>query len=123
MKDVVEKIRLKRIEKGFSQEYVAGKLDLAKSAYSRFEQGSTKKIDLILVEQIAKILDTTVSDLISTEGDFLTVNEQRAKYLTVTQQVEQQKERIEILEREIKLQSKLIEMLESKVAEYESKKS
>ncbi len=37
-----EKLRKLRIEKGYSQEYMAAKLGLSQSAYSKIERGKTK---------------------------------------------------------------------------------
>lgn len=51
-----EKMRARRKELGFSQEYVAMKLDISQKAYSDIESGKTKLRSEVLNE-IAKILE------------------------------------------------------------------
>lgn len=42
MKLVLEKIRSIRIDKGYSQEYMADKLNISQAKYSRLENGTTE---------------------------------------------------------------------------------
>lgn len=58
--DVCEKIRLLRIEKNYSQEYIASKLNITQSYYGRIENGKTT----ISVECIFKILYVLEADCI-----------------------------------------------------------
>lgn len=55
-KTINDKIRLLRLEKGFSQEYVARQLELSQSYYGRIETGK-RTISLDLLMKILSILD------------------------------------------------------------------
>lgn len=55
-KTINEKIRLLRLEKSFSQEYVAAMLDISQSYYGRIENGKrTISIDCLM--KILSVLD------------------------------------------------------------------
>ena len=56
--DVCEKIRLLRIEKNYSQEYIASMLNITQSYYGRIENGKTT----ISVECLFKILYVLEAD-------------------------------------------------------------
>ncbi len=56
--DICEKIRLLRIEKNYSQEYIAAMLDMSQSYYGRIENGKTT----ISVECLFKILYVLEAD-------------------------------------------------------------
>ena len=55
-KKINEKIRLLRLEKSFSQEYVASQLELSQSYYGRIENGK-RTISLDCLMKILSILD------------------------------------------------------------------
>lgn len=59
-----QKIRKIRELKGFSQEYVANKLELTQKAYSNIENGKTK-LDFDRLEAISKILEVEVMNILS----------------------------------------------------------
>ena len=52
MKLVLEKIRSIRIDKGYSQEYMADKLNISQAKYSRLENGTTEFTISLLGELI-----------------------------------------------------------------------
>lgn len=56
MNDVGEKIRLQRLTKKYSQEYMAFSLDISQAAYSKIECGETK-LTLDRIYEIAEILE------------------------------------------------------------------
>lgn len=58
------KIRKLREQKGYSQEEMAYKLGITQSSYARFESGN-KKIDFALLEKIASLFETDISELTS----------------------------------------------------------
>jgi transcriptional regulator with XRE-family HTH domain len=58
------KIRLIRIHLGYSQEYVALQLGISQRAYSKIETGKTK-LTVVRLEQISRILECKIEDLIS----------------------------------------------------------
>ncbi|HEU4496561.1 MAG TPA: helix-turn-helix transcriptional regulator [Flavobacterium sp.] len=62
-KEALEKIRIARIVKGYSQEYIAQKLKITQSQYSRLENG-TNKISKENLERVCSILELTRSDLV-----------------------------------------------------------
>jgi transcriptional regulator with XRE-family HTH domain len=55
-KTINEKIRLLRLERSFSQEYVASQLELSQSYYGRIENGK-RTISLDCLMKILSILD------------------------------------------------------------------
>lgn len=59
MNEIGELIRIQRVIKGYSQEYVANRLDISQSAYSNLESGNTKVSAERLVE-IADVLEVPV---------------------------------------------------------------
>jgi transcriptional regulator with XRE-family HTH domain len=63
---VATNIRNKREELNYTQEYLAAKLNISQNAYSKIELGYTK-ITVERLFQIADILETNLTDLISTE--------------------------------------------------------
>lgn len=67
-----EKLKKARINKNFSQEYLAEVLNVSQKTYSNFENDKSKP-DFHQVENIAKTLDVSVLDFLS--GDSITVNQ------------------------------------------------
>jgi len=67
-----EKLKKARINKNFTQEYLAEVLNISQKTYSNFENDKSKP-DLHQVENIAKTLDVSVLDFLS--GDNITVNQ------------------------------------------------
>jgi transcriptional regulator with XRE-family HTH domain len=59
---LLDKIKQLRLEKKLSQEEIAYKLGIIQSSYARFESGA-KKIDYGLLEKIAVLFNTDVSQL------------------------------------------------------------
>jgi transcriptional regulator with XRE-family HTH domain len=66
-----EKLKKARINKNFTQEYLAEVLNISQKTYSNFENGKTKP-DFSQVEDIAKALEVSVLDFLS--GDNITIN-------------------------------------------------
>lgn len=60
------KIRMVRESRGYSQEYVAGKLNLDQSSYSRLESNQTK-LDVDTLTKLADILGVPTSELLTSE--------------------------------------------------------
>jgi len=58
MKDIGEKIRLKRLEKRLSQENMAFDLDISQAAYSKIELGQTE-LTIPRIFAIAEILEVS----------------------------------------------------------------
>lgn len=61
-----DKIRAFRIMRGFTQEYMAGKLSVAQNTYSKYENNG-EKLPHELLEKIATILGVSVTDITSNE--------------------------------------------------------
>jgi transcriptional regulator with XRE-family HTH domain len=68
-----KKIRTLRELKGYSQEYVAGKLDIAQNTYSKIETNQTK-LNTDILEKIADVLEVSITDLLSEEPIVLNFN-------------------------------------------------
>ncbi len=58
-----EKLRKLRIEKGYSQEYMAAKLGLSQSAYSKIERGKTK-LTIERLESLTEALEASVDEVL-----------------------------------------------------------
>lgn len=56
-------IRIQRVIKGYSQEYVANRLDISQNAYSKIERGDTE-LSVRRMFQIADILEVPVTVLL-----------------------------------------------------------
>ncbi len=104
MKTLGKKIRLLRHQKGWSQEDVAKRLDISIPAFSKIETGITD-INLSRLEQIAKLFDMTVVQLL-TYND----TEQQEKYVseleTITKRLQERETEV------IELQKKIIDLFE-----------
>jgi transcriptional regulator with XRE-family HTH domain len=62
VKEIRERIKTVRIEKGYSQDYMADMLNISQNAYHKLEKGHTR-IHLEKLIDIAKVLEVEVSDL------------------------------------------------------------
>ncbi len=60
--EIHEKIRFIRLFKGWSQEEMAGKLEISVNAYAKIERGETD-INLSRLKQVAAVLHTELSEL------------------------------------------------------------
>lgn len=104
MKTLGKKIRLLRHQKGWSQEDVARRLDISIPAFSKIETGITD-INLSRLEQIAKLFDMTVVQLLTFND-----SEQQEKYIS---ELETISKRLQERESEvIQLQKKIIDLFE-----------
>ena len=104
MKTLGKKIRLLRHQKAWSQEDVAKRLDISIPAFSKIETGITD-INLSRLEQIAKLFDMTVVQLL-TYND----TEQQEKYVSELETISKklQERETEVIE----LQKKIIDLFE-----------
>ncbi|WP_207427497.1 helix-turn-helix domain-containing protein [Pedobacter sp. SYSU D00535] len=104
MKTLGKKIRLLRHQKGWSQEDVAKRLDISIPAFSKIETGITD-INLSRLEQIAKLFDMTVVQLLTFND-----TEQQEKYISeleiITKRLQERETEV------IELQKKIIELFE-----------
>lgn len=62
-------IRVLREIKGLTQKVMAGELDMSVSGYNKIERGETD-VPLSRLNQIAKVLDTDISKLLSPEQSY-----------------------------------------------------
>lgn len=63
MKLNLDKIRLTRIDKGYSQEYVADKLDISQAKYSRLENG-TAEFTLSIFGKLIPLLEIHPNEIV-----------------------------------------------------------
>ncbi len=63
-KNCLKKIKLRRSELGYNQEYMGANLGITQCAYGKIERGKTE-LTLRRLKQIALILDVDVNSLIS----------------------------------------------------------
>jgi len=62
MKNTLHKIRLARNKKGYTQEYIAFKLNISQKTYNKLENGYTK-LTVSRLKKIALILNTDACTL------------------------------------------------------------
>ena len=60
---ILENLRLQRIKKGYSQEYLGEQLGLTQYAYHKIENGKTKLQVKCLLE-LCKVLEIEIQDLV-----------------------------------------------------------
>jgi len=110
-----EKLKKARINKNFTQEYLAEVLNISQKTYSNFENGKTKP-DFSQVEDIAKALEVSVLDFLS--GDSITVNQNNNEiavaqnYATITASeklIEQYEQRLKDKDTEITFLKQLLD--------------
>lgn len=110
-----EKLKKARINKNFTQEYLAEVLNVSQKTYSNFENDKTKP-GFSQVENIAKVLDVSVLDFLS--GDSITVNQNNnevaiaqnyAEINTSEKLIEQYEQRLKDKDTEIAYLRKLID--------------
>lgn len=63
MKDFAKSIRKIRSDKGYSQDYVAMKLNISTSSYSKIERGQTDP-NLSRMKQIAEVLEFDLGEIL-----------------------------------------------------------
>lgn len=102
-----EKLKKARINKNFTQEYLAEMLNVSQKTYSNFENDKSKP-GFSQVEEMAKVLDVSVLDFLS--GDSITVNQtdnkiaiaqNYASISTSEKLIEQYEERIKELKEQV----------------------
>ena len=65
MQPILTKINQKRLEKNYSQHYMASRLKISQSYYNKIENGK-KTITLQHILQIAAILEIEITELLGT---------------------------------------------------------
>ncbi len=68
--NIGDKIRKVRELKGFTQDFMAGKLEMSQRAYSKIENNDIK-LDWGRIEDISKILDIEPIDLVSFDDNLV----------------------------------------------------
>ena len=107
-------IKNKRVEKGLSQEILAEKLHISQATLSNIE--SSKSIpDVILLQQIAESLDTTIDQLIDNNTVFISNTNQKGGvgYAEVVNQLSEKI--IELYEKQLLEKDRIIVELKSKL--------
>ena len=69
-----EKLRSLRLNKGYTQEDLASKLNVTRQSVSKWEQGINEP-DIDTIKRLCKILDCTIEDLIDDDHDVETTKE------------------------------------------------
>ncbi len=111
--NIGEKIRKVRELKGFTQEYMAGKLEISQRAYSKLENNETK-IDWEKIESVSAILGVDPLELVSFDDNMVFNNcTQSGKLHTFNYNFPDElkrnyEQRIEHLEKEIEFLRSLV---------------
>lgn len=122
MKNVLENIKRKRKQKGYSHENMAHELDISQVAYSKIEKSDTK-LSVERLYKLAEILETSVLDLLNehTENEFNQTNSDSAigyqqQILNLYQDDKTKTEKIiQLYEARLKDKDRLIVQLEKMV--------
>lgn len=100
-----EKLKKARINKNFTQEYLAEMLNVSQKTYSNFENDRSKP-GFSQVEEMAKVLDVSVLDFLT--GDSVTINSTNGDHSGFIYQnqlpeklIEQYEERIKELKEQV----------------------
>lgn len=115
MSEIGNKIRQLRELKGFTQDYMAGKMGVSQRAYSKIENNETK-MNWEKLTKVSEILEVSPSDITSFDDNIIFNNckqEQAGKNLTINKVpellIQQFQERIAHLEKEIEFLRKQLE--------------
>lgn len=87
-------IRKFRVSKGWDQAFMASKLDITRSSYSKIESGSTD-VNLSRLEQVAFILDVKLIELLSFDPE--QEMHDASRYLSALAQIREKDRCIELL--------------------------
>lgn len=107
-------IKNKRAKKGLSQEVLAEKLHVSQATLSNIEADKSVP-DVILLQQIAEILDTNINELLDGKTVFVNNNNQNGGvgYAEVVNQLSEKL--IELYEKQLKEKDALIKTLREKL--------
>ncbi len=128
MKDVLQQIRNKRIEKGYSQEYMASLLEIDRVSYGLIETGK-RKLYVDRLSKICSILELDFNELFAKssydklkQNNLSVVNEAQVPYHTPAREVDALKMQVLLLEQKIDTltktisdKEKIIELLEAQL--------
>ena len=122
---VCEKIKRLRMEKGWSQEEVANKLEISANAYGAIERGETD-VNLSRLEAISDVFKIDTADLFDKKetnivNNFGEVNQhnwynvhQSIDYLQIKNELEKSQLLLAEKDKEIELLKRIIELMEVK---------
>ena len=110
----LDKIKILRQSKFYSQQYMADKLNMSQKAYSSLENGKTQMSVNRLLE-IIKFLDVNLLDIMGNRNDVLRSNNELEKYFIMKNKIEILTGDKTHLEQIIELKNKEIEFLKKLV--------
>lgn len=107
-------IKTKRTQKGLSQEVLAEKLHVSQATLSNIEADKSVP-DVILLQQIAEILDTNINELLDGKTIYVNNNNQNGGvgYAEVVNQLSEKL--IELYEKQLAEKDELIKDLKEKI--------
>jgi transcriptional regulator with XRE-family HTH domain len=114
------KIRRLRENKGFSQEEMAERLQISRSAYSRIESGETNSW-VNHIEKLCKELDMKVEDLLITSDNNINTNQDNASAVQTSTHQDTHITINQLSEKVIELYEERIKELKEQVEFWKSK--
>jgi transcriptional regulator with XRE-family HTH domain len=114
-KEIGRKIKTKRHEMNYKQEFIASELGISQSALSRMENGE-EDISVIVLLKLSKILNTHISYFIAESLNVLTINTSNERIKLIEEILSKNEKLIEQHVKVIKQQEDLINELQAKVA-------
>jgi XRE family transcriptional regulator, regulator of sulfur utilization len=94
MDEIIEKIRLLRLQKGYSQENMAELLGVSTTAYGDIERGKTE-LTLNRIGQIASVFQTSVGDVLGITSPLTLLEQEKSQLEFEKLQIENEKLRLE----------------------------
>lgn len=104
IKKIGERIKKAREERNYSQQYLAQQLGISQKAYSKIENSQTN-VTLNHLDRIAQVLETSINQLLGTEGSTVYNNYNTHNGEGIVIKKETPEKTIELYERMIKAQS------------------
>jgi transcriptional regulator with XRE-family HTH domain len=80
-----ERLAFLRKQKGFTQEQLSAKLDMASNYITRVETGKIETPPLGIMSKIAKILDLSIGDLFFFQGNDVSADQLRSRILRLVE--------------------------------------
>jgi transcriptional regulator with XRE-family HTH domain len=114
-KEIGRKIKTKRHEMNYKQEFIASELGISQTALSRMENGE-EDISVIVLLKLSKILNTHISYFIAESLNVLTINTSNERIKLIEEMLSKNEKLIEQHVKVIKQQEDLINELQAKVA-------
>lgn len=108
MKEFAEKLKELRKSRGYSQSYVAGKLNLSQAGYAKYESDLAEP-DMERLKKITEIFDISVAELLNFDTTNASIKLEKQKVTLTTQNGEKE---FSLTSKNTKILEKIAKILE-----------